>query len=137
MPDLNMSGECQRCQAKGLQRHNGLKGDHGPAFIPAFDQNARRQRQEQGRKGAGKADDTQVQWAARDAIRQVWLGCVLHPGADHRDELPDQEQDKIPRGQRGKTLAQAQTESIDHSVQIGTSSSGLSFSVLLTSVATG
>ena len=89
------------------------------------------------KKGAGKANHSQVQWAAGDAIRQVWLGCILHPGADHRYELPHQKQDKVPRGQRWKTLAQDQMESIYQSIYMGTTSSGMSFSVLLTIVETG
>ena len=35
------------------------------------------------------------QWATGDAIREIRLGGVLHPGADDRDELSNQEKVKV------------------------------------------
>ena len=95
MPDLNMSCKCQRGEPKRLKRHHCLEKDDRFPFIPALHKHTCWQCQEQGRQCGRKTNQSQVKRAAGNAIRQIRLGCVLHPCADDGEELSNQEQDIV------------------------------------------
>ena len=95
-----MPEEREHGEGRGQHHHGGLgEQQDPPALVPVGDHAAEGRQEEDGNL-AGEPDGAEEDRGPGQPIDQPRLGHGLHPGPDERDELPHDEDAKVPVAER-------------------------------------
>src|ERR1035438_10266301 len=84
---------------KGQQHHDGLGDKEKAALVDAIGDNSAKERKDEKRNGAGKADDAEPECGVSEGEHEPAQGYVLHPGANVGEKVSAPEEAKVGMAQ--------------------------------------
>ena len=100
LPDVDDAGERQDREGRRLDRRQDLARQDDPIAVPPVGQDARQRGHEERRNLPHEADDAKQHRRAREVVDEPRQGQALHPRADQRDALAEEEEAEVPVAQR-------------------------------------